>query len=241
MFPVTRALARVALPALPALPVLAAVAGLPALAACDSLFTTAATTNTLPSVTGLEIRAESVLVSHGCGRSADDVFVWGGVVRAEGSAAPLATHVVDCFADLVFHELPAGDGGIARFTVELVAFNESDWARVDAASRAALRAGSVGEVASLPATWRSSCTAMQEPGFRREAICAPFGAATDGGSTGSTAPDANTSDADPSDAGAFDAGTPDANPSDAGTAAPPAGDADPADGATADAASTDAT
>jgi hypothetical protein len=149
---------------------------LAALAACDSVLSSTSTssTTTLAPVTGLEVRAESVLDPLGCGAGPDDAYRWGGVVRAKGSTAPIAARLSECFADLVFHELPRQDAQVDTYDIALVAFTKPGWDALTDAQRADLLAGKPEAFSGAGARWATTCTGVQEQGFRREAVCAPF-------------------------------------------------------------------
>ena len=194
-----------------ALPLIAALFA----AGCDDLLSTTSTTATTTAapVTGLRVRASTMLDGLGCGTGARDVFKWGGAVRVKGSTEILATHVVDCFADLVFHELPVTDAAVDTYTIDLVAFTSSGWAEVPSDTQALLLVGQRFDLSALAATWRSSCEGVQEQGLRRDAVCGPFlesdatapvetdagadaGPAADAGVDAAIAPDAAT-DASP--------------------------------------------
>jgi hypothetical protein len=154
-----------------ALPLIAALIA----AGCDDLLSaTSTTTTTVAPVTGLRVRASTMLDGLGCGTGARDPFKWGGAVRVKGSTDILATHVVDCFADLVFHDLPVTDAAVDTYAIDLVAFTNSAWATVPSDTQALLVEGRRVDVTTLPATWRSSCEGVQEQGIRRDAVCVPF-------------------------------------------------------------------
>jgi hypothetical protein len=156
--------------------VAAAVLALAALAACDSVLTSTSSSSatTLASVTGLEVRAESVIDPLGCGAGSDDAYRWGGVVRAKGSTTPIAARLTECFADLVFHALPRSDAQLDTYEIALVAFTKPGWDAMTDAQRADLLAGKPEAFSGAGARWATTCTGVQEQGFRREAVCAPF-------------------------------------------------------------------
>ena len=199
-------------------------------AGCDSLLATTTTTTTAAApVTGLRVRASTMLDGLGCGTGDVDPNVWGGVVRAKGSTTVLAARVVDCFADLVFHDLPMTDAAVDTYTIDLVAFTLPAWNAVAPDTRTLLLAGRLAPIDTLSATWRSSCEGVQEQGLRRDAVCAPF-SASDAGVPAS--PDAGTDAGtdEGTDAGT-DAGVDDAGSTDSGSIDADAG----ADASTADA------
>jgi hypothetical protein len=154
----------------------AAVPALAALAACDSVLTSTSSgsTTTLASVTGLDVHATSVVDPIGCGAGPNDVYRWGGVVRASGSSTPIAARLVECFADLVFHDLPRGDAALDAYEVALVAFTKPGWDALTPTQQADLLAGKPEAFSGAGARWVTTCTGVQEQGLRREAVCAPF-------------------------------------------------------------------
>jgi len=144
-------------------------------AGCDDLLSaTSTTTTTVAPVTGLRVRASTMLDGLGCGTGTRDPFKWGGAVRVKGSTDILATHVVDCFADLVFHDLPVTDAAVDTYTIDLVAFTSAGWAAVPSDTQGLLLTGQRVDVSTLSANWRSSCEGVQEQGLRRDAVCGPF-------------------------------------------------------------------
>jgi hypothetical protein len=149
---------------------------LAALAACDSVLSSTSTsgTTTLAPVTGLRVRASAVVDPLGCGAGPDDAYRWGGVVRAKGSSVPIVAHLTECFADLVFHDLPRQDAQIDSYDLALVAFTKPGWDALTEAQRADLLAGKPEAFSGTGARWATTCTGVQEQGFRREAVCAPF-------------------------------------------------------------------
>ena len=171
------------------------------LGACDSLLSSStSSTATLPAVTGVEVRAEDALDGLGCGRGDGEAYRWGGVIRAADSETAIAANVVDCFADLVFSDLPRSDAAVDRYRIDLVAFRERDWTALDSALQADLVRGKAEAFTRATASWRTTCEGLQEQGFRREATCVPFMAPRDAGQDAQ--PDAAPS---PSDAATADA------------------------------------
>jgi hypothetical protein len=192
-----------------------AAAGASALAGC----TTTTTTTTFTPITGIEIRASTLLGAAGCGQGPDQVYRYaaalsfasgpdGGVAGAPviQSGAPL-TNIFECFTDGVFENLPTSDAGSLNFVVSIFAYTFDSYAAAGlppslgcpplpdsgacTPSATPITAAQEGD-----ATWTTLCTATQQSGTPVLAICGPLvprGAlATDAGAGEDAALDATT-------------------------------------------------
>lgn len=161
---------------------LPAVLGLGALAyGC----TTDTTTITLPPITGIIVRSESLIAGRGCGTGPTEVYKYAAVVvNADGNN--LAGGVYDCFADGVFANLPASDAGSLTFSVYIYAYDQAQYLQDDSNGgtiESAASTPSLGPVPldggglaldSLPATWRTTCAATQQSNIEVLAVCLPL-------------------------------------------------------------------
>lgn len=148
------------------------------------------TTETLPPITGIVVRAETLTTGYGCGPSATQVFKYLVVVFAANPAdagpdagtvqdEPLAASVYDCFADGQFVDLPTV-GGNARYALQVYIYNAAAYAAaaersVDLKGIAARHAKA--EIADLPKTnptFTTTCEALQLQDVQSLAVCQPL-------------------------------------------------------------------
>ena len=197
---------------------------LPFAAACDDLFASTPAAVALAPVTGLQVRAAAMMAGVGCASatSTTQAHKWGGTIRVKGATEILGARVVDCFADLVFNNLPVTDAAANAFEIDLVAFTSPAWNAILPAAQAMLIDGQAASLAALPATWRSSCEGTSEPGIRREVVCVPY-TLQGGASVGVTFASLTFGPSDGGTASSIDAATnaDSGDPSDAGTGACP--------------------
>jgi hypothetical protein len=167
-----------------------------AVVACGST----ASTEVLPPLTGIVVRAESVAGAFGCGERAAQVFKY--VVIVRGANPPglpagrdefLAANVFDCFADGQFMNLPAVTSP-AAYGLEVLGYDRLGFEAVNASGAltgllsqlAALRAavaadGGASDRAAVKveldklllsnATYRTSCEASQVTDVESVATC----------------------------------------------------------------------
>ena len=147
------------------LAVLAGVAG-----ACSGT----GTSDTVAPITGVVVRAETLTVGRGCGRSATQIFKYAAVVLGKNPSSGafdtfLAGNVYDCFSDGQFVELPPS-GGSFEYTIAIYAYNETAYrAATDAKVRTAAASPS-----ALPATnptYSTTCKALQIELVQSLAVC----------------------------------------------------------------------
>ena len=184
-----------------------AAAGLVA-SACG---TTTTATGVTP-VTGIVIRAESLVSGFGCGHGATQVFKYVAVVENVDAISDAGifrfSNVFDCFADGTFVNLPASSTGNLTFSVHIYAYNEATY---DAASTGGLvnavasdqfatAAPEFAPSAPFFPTWTTTCVATQQSNIVVLAVCGPLVAfqgstGTDGGVTdGSVVADSAATD-----------------------------------------------
>lgn len=94
-------------------------------------------TDTLPPITGIVVRAETLTAGHGCGTNASQVFKYLVVVYGANPADTnvptkrydefLAASTYDCFADGQFVELPVS-GGSAQYKLQVYVYNSAAYA-----------------------------------------------------------------------------------------------------------------
>ncbi|MDP9034347.1 MAG: hypothetical protein M3O50_06040 [Myxococcota bacterium] len=99
-----------------------------ALGGCPS----STTSSSSAVVTGVEILAETVAGSHGCGKGAGQVYRYTAVVYHGGTSdgstavtasdAAIASNLFECYADGLFSNLPASDSGSALYVVRVYAY-----------------------------------------------------------------------------------------------------------------------
>jgi hypothetical protein len=238
--------------ATPVLAAFTAVAACAIAAAC----TTSTTTPIFTPITGIEIRAQSLVSGIGCGMADDQVYRYAAVVSfsPEAGASTISfTNIFDCFTDGVFENLPA-DNGSLNFNVAIYAYNFKDYGPAGPASP--MGAGLPPDLACPPgndaadcaprttpltdeqkkdATWTALCVATQQSGVPVLAVCPPLQLTDDGGTSTAPADASGEASADGAADGEAGTGGPDGATDAATDAADRTGDA--ATDAPADAAS----
>jgi len=134
------------------------------------------TTESVPPLTGIAVRAETLTAGRGCGRGATQVFKYAVAVRGKfgNPDQVLASSVYDCFADGSFIDLPAAaPGTTSEYDLTVHVYNEAAYraAGGDAAVRAAV------ESAAPPTTnptWTTTCGAIQIQFVQALAVCQPL-------------------------------------------------------------------
>jgi hypothetical protein len=136
----------------------------------------------LTPVTGIIIRADSLVSGHGCGRGPGQVYKYVAVVvNADGT--PVAGAVYDCFADGAFVNLGPSDAGSLDFTVDIFAYSYDAYCKQDGCGDAGVpgqpgaienAAGSPAALQSLSPTWTTTCRATQQLNIEVLAVCDPF-------------------------------------------------------------------
>lgn len=219
-------------------------------AACT---TTTVTTGITP-ITGVVIRADSLIAGFGCGTSPGQVFKYaailtlappdagsmtdGGPSPAEGGSvsdgeqSPSFSNIFDCFADGVFVNLPASPTGDQTYVIQILAFNAADFNADNGDAGVLLDAGSdpvALEALQPKATWTTACYATQQSNIIVLAVCAPLTPALSVSDAGVA--DATLGSDAGADAGADAGGTDGAvNSGDAGVVDAKAGDGADASG-----------
>ena len=97
---------------------LLAACSIVALAACSG---TDVTTTTSP-VTQVIVRADALLVGHGCGTGDDQVYKYAATIF-DADKVPRGTGLYDCFADATFTNLTGSSTGAYTFTLRIQTFN----------------------------------------------------------------------------------------------------------------------
>lgn len=147
-------------------------------AACGS----AGASDTLPPITGVIVRAESLTTGRGCGRGPEQVFKYAAVLLGKSSATTfdrfIAGNVYDCFADGLFVDLPAS-GGSFDYKVQIYAYNEAAFTSAGAASLAA-KAQTVTDLKTTNPTFTTTCNAVQIDLVQTLAVCKPLSLGTGG-------------------------------------------------------------
>jgi hypothetical protein len=150
-----------------------------ALLACG----TGSGSDSLPPITGVVVRAESLTTGRGCGRGATQIFKYAAVVSGRGAGGAfdqfVAGNVYDCFTDGLFVDLPITGGGF-DFRVQVFAYNEAAYR---AAGDQQVRFGASGSPASLLATnptLTTTCAAQQVELVQSLAFCKPLVVGTAG-------------------------------------------------------------
>jgi len=174
------------------LSVLAGASGLlAALAGITSVVGVACTTDTdsgaITPITGIAIRADSLVQGFGCGTAPTQIYKYAAVVTyavdagpvcTEAGAASTFTGLFDCFADGVFPNLPACATGSQSFQLDVYAYNQADYAAADANGQ--LESEVTGDPATFAqlvastATWTTTCEATQQANVEVLAVCAPL-------------------------------------------------------------------
>jgi hypothetical protein len=166
---------------------------------------TTGSADTIQPITGVTVRAETLIAGRGCGIEATQLFKYAVVVYARGEFA--AANIYDCFTDGTFVELP--DIGVSRYTMEVFAYSRAAYVAsgsnaIDAlmgrlnGNQAALRADAGGAaqreaiaadlrvLRSTKPTYSTTCSAEQLGLVQTLAVCQPLqlGSAGIGAPTG---------------------------------------------------------
>ena len=173
----------------------ATLAAIGALGALVSACGTTATTTLIAPITGIIVRADSLVAGRGCGEADSQIYGYAVTVDVEHILSgapdggtiglPLAGGSFPCYADGTFANLPAQ----VDYAVHVVAFNRKAW---DAAGgKKVLDVASVPTDAGPPPinllnalhpTWTTECTASQQLNVQVLADCQPLSSPTaDGG------------------------------------------------------------
>lgn len=145
-------------------------------AACGS----AGASDTLPPITGVIVRAESLTTGRGCGRGPEQVFKYAAVLLGKGTTSYdqfVAGNVYDCFADGLFVDLPAS-GGAFDYKLQIYAYNEA--AFTSAGGTVAAKAQTVTELKTTNPTFTTTCNAVQIDLVQTLAVCKPLSLGTAG-------------------------------------------------------------
>jgi hypothetical protein len=147
-----------------------------AAAALMGCATTAPTVGYTP-ITGIVIPAAEIVAGHGCGTGKDQVFKFAAVVGTPPGIMPafVTSGVFDCFADGVFSNLPAPDGGSVMFNVSVFAYNQASFPTALACPPNTVPcpgddAGAVQPWQSS-ANWTTTCTVTQIQGVPSVTTC----------------------------------------------------------------------
>jgi len=105
-------------------------------------------------ITGIVVRADTLVAGHGCGTGPDQIYKYSVVVTAFDEAGAtqvfIAGGTYDCFSDATFVNLCSSSSGNYVFNVNVYAFTEAQWNDADG--------GSDTELQSLLETHPSYCT-----------------------------------------------------------------------------------
>jgi hypothetical protein len=149
------------------------------LAGCPSTATTAAYT----PITGIIIRASSLVSGHGCGTGAGQVYKYAALLsyadEAGAPGAPVYSGVFDCFTDGIFSNLPSSDAGGLDFALTIYAWSHDafpDALQCPADPNNPCPGDDPGTVLSNAGTptWTTTCTATQQSGISVVAVCEPL-------------------------------------------------------------------
>ena len=167
---------------------------------------------------GISIPASELTATRGCGTESGNLFKYAAVVRSAeatsangsdaGSNPALAKGLYDCFTDAVFSNLPYGDDGTAPYTIEVRAFDVSEYDAQKSALDDLMAASGAADLAKFRALAgaRFTCNArlrlhvLTTATCRRDAPGAAPGVVTDGGISADAAADARAEAGDASDA-----------------------------------------
>jgi hypothetical protein len=151
-----------------------------ALILADAACSSDAATPTIEPITGIQIRAESLLAGKGCGKKTTQALKYAAVVK-DAEQRVRAAGIYDCFADALFQELVASgpDGGSPNFVIDVYVFNATAYEAAGNAEkiRDAIGKASGGQApdpAALPSTWATVCRATEQPNIESIALCDPL-------------------------------------------------------------------
>ncbi len=162
-----------------------------ALAGITSVVGVACTTDTdagsITPITGIAIRADSLVAGFGCGTAPGQIYKYAAVVTyavdagpvcAEAGTADVFTGLFDCYADGVFPNLPACSTGSQAFQLDVYAYNQATYAAADTngqlESEALNNPAAFAQLVAATATWTTTCEATQQANVEILAVCAPL-------------------------------------------------------------------
>jgi len=129
-------------------------------------------------VTGITIRADSLITDYGCGKGAGQVYNYAAVVYDDAQAVRGAG-LFPCFADGLFANLIGS--ATSNFTLKVYAFEQSRYdgqrSTIDAAINARDANGNLSPgVSTLDQlrTYGTNCVATQQAGIQVLAVCKPL-------------------------------------------------------------------
>lgn len=129
--------------------------------ACSSTSTTG-----LPPVTGIIVRADTLIAGKGCGRGPTQVLKYAVLVNAAPDRSqPVTANLFDCFTDGIFISVPGGD---RVFYLDVFAYNEPAFAAKGADIQRLV------ELDKTSPTWTTTCTATQQQNVQTLANCEPL-------------------------------------------------------------------
>lgn len=198
--------------------VAALLALIAALVAGEAACSSASGTVTLTPLTGIMVPASELTALRGCGPESGKVFKYAAVVSPVSSdpmpSVGFSKGVYDCFADALFTNLPYGNDGTARYTIEIRTFGASEYEAQKATIDELSSTGAVLDLAKFRALSgaRFACTATLRLDVVTRATCgtdrggpapgvdAGVSPSADGGDASTDGGDASTADAAASDA-----------------------------------------
>jgi hypothetical protein len=133
---------------------------------------TDATTTGYTPVTGVLVRAESLVSSLGCGMRDAQIFKYAAVVT-QGTTT-ITGGLYDCFADAKFANLQPGPDGTLSFTVQIYAFSQASYAAQNAGGVLDAAAADWSRLQAFKPTYKTTCTATQQQNVEVLAVCAPL-------------------------------------------------------------------
>lgn len=148
---------------------LLAACSLLAVAACSG--TTAATSSISP-VTQVIVRADALLLGHGCGAEDAQVFKYTATIF-DADKKPAGSGVYDCFADATFSNLTGSSTSVYTFTLRIQAFNAKTYTASSGAIADAVARSDADALDAL-ATSKTACKATQQPNVQVLAVCDPL-------------------------------------------------------------------
>lgn len=140
-----------------------------AVAACSG---TTDTSSTVSPVTEVIVRADALLLGHGCGTSDSQVFKYTVTIFDAGNV-PSGSGAYGCFADATFANLTGSASAAYTFTLRIQAFNQVTYAAHEAAITDAVARKDADALDAL-ATWKTACSATQQPNVQVLAVCDPL-------------------------------------------------------------------
>jgi hypothetical protein len=93
------------------------------------------TTTGITPITGIVVRADTLVAGHGCGTGPDQIYKYAAVVslKEEAGTSPLvAAGAYDCYADATFVNLCSSSTGAFVYDVDVYAFTQAQWNAVSA-------------------------------------------------------------------------------------------------------------